>query len=666
MSIVLAASRQGALNPGKRRLLAGFAVVMAMSASSAAMANCTGTGVFSPGNSFPVGGFTFRPSSLLPFGAGSAVNSLVSAINTANTAFLTQSTAFVSAPGNPAPNQEGGGVWARAIGGEIKTKSTSTTSNVALSGIALPGSATCDSETNLTFAGTQVGADISTLNYNGWNLHFGSTMGYIGAKARDTSSAGPIDPLGGTFTDTLQVPFAGVYAAATKGSFFIDGQIRAEYYQNNLNDPIASGIFNQKLDARGLSFAGNIGYNHALQNNWFIEPSAGVVVSRVKVDPLNVTGSAVLPASFTPNVSFPGRLQIDDIKSTLGRLSLRGGTTIVTDKVIWQPFAIASIYHEFEGSVTSSFNGNDAAIGTGLPSFSGNISSTNIGTYGQFGIGVAGQVANTGLLGYIRGDYRTGDNIEGYSLNGGVRYQFSPETVASVVKYAKAPITKAPVFADVAYDWTGFFVGGSFGALNGRTDWDFPTAGTSTNPRYAGALGGGQIGYDRQFGKWVVGVEGAVNATNAHGARACPNSVFFNCETGVNWIGTATAKLGYAWTNRSLWYVRGGGAFGDLKVGYSCNTGPVGSGFLGFPANCAQSETRTRAGWTIGVGSEFAIAKNWTVRTETNYFDMGSERYNLPAIPGIAAVTADVKQTGFISTLGVNYRFAPALVTAKY
>jgi opacity protein-like surface antigen len=655
MSISMGASRQGAVKSRRNRLLASVAMVAAMSASSAAVADCTGTGTIGR-----------LGAQFLPFAGGSAVSSLVSAINTANTAFLTQSTAFVSAPANPRPDQEGGGVWSRGIGGEIKTKSISTTSNVNIGGAPAPGSITCNNETTLSFAGFQAGADVARLNWGGWNVHVGSTVGYLGAKARDTSAGGPIDPQGGTFTDTLQVPFAGVYAAATRGGFFVDGQLRADYYQNSANDPIIAGIFQQKVDARGLAFTANVGYNHALQNNWFIEPSAGIVVSKVKVDPLNVTGTLVLPASFTPGVTFPGKLQVDDIKSTLGRLSLRGGTTIVTDKVIWQPFAIASVYHEFEGSVTSSFSGAEASLATGFPAINGSISSTNIGTYGQFGIGVAGQVTGTGLLGYLRGDYRTGDNVEGYSLNGGVRYQFTPEIVVSPVKYAKAPITKAPIFVDAPYNWTGFFVGGSFGALNGKTDWDFPTFGTSTNPRFAGAIGGGQIGYDHQIGKWVVGVEGNLNATNARGARPCPNSVFFTCETGVNWMGTATAKLGYAFTNRSLWYVRGGGAFGDLKVTTTCNTGPVGSPFLGFPANCVQSETRSRAGWTIGLGSEFAIANNWTVRTESNYFDMGTERYTLAAIPGIAASTIDVKQHGFISTVGVNYRFAPALVTARY
>ena len=110
---------------------------------------------------------------------------------------------------------------------------------------------------------------------------------------------------------------------------------------------IVNGLFNQGLDARGVSCTLNIGYNHQLGNGWFIEPSAGVIVSRVEVDPLG--NSSTLPLLNNPAFGIPGTLQINDIKSTLGRLSVRTGTTIVTDKVIWQPFATASVFHEFEG-----------------------------------------------------------------------------------------------------------------------------------------------------------------------------------------------------------------------------------------------------------------------------------------------------------------------------
>lgn len=634
------------------KILAGFAFAMMATVSTGAMADCTGTGL----------GGALSP--ILPFASGGQVASLISAINTANTAFLTQSTAFVSAPGNPAPGQEGGGIWARAIGGEVKTKTTSTTSNITLGGLPAAGTVTCNNVTRLNFAGAQAGTDIARLNWGGWNVHVGATAGYLGARAKDISSIGPLNPLGGTFQDTLQVPFAGVYVAATQGGFFVDGQLRFDYYQNSLNDPIVSGLFDQKLDARGVSGTGNIGYNFQLGNNWFIEPSAGLVVSRVKVDPLNVSGTLIIPTA--PGFTLPGRLQIDDIKSELGRLSLRAGTVVSSGGIIWQPFATASVYHEFEGNVRSSFA--DAVL-TGVGA-SGNISSTNIGTYGQFGVGVAAQIPTTGWLGYLRGDYRTGSNIEGYSLNGGIRYQFSPEAIAAAPLYTKAPV-KAPAAVVRAYDWTGFFIGGSFGALYGHQNWAFQPLGTQSNPRFAGALGGGQIGYDRQFGKWVLGVEGALYATNAHGADSCPNGTLFTCEDKVNWIGTATGKVGYALWDRSLWYIRGGAAFAESKVYFSCNTGATTT--VGFPplvpfttlVGCGQSDQKTKAGWTVGFGSEFALSKHWTVRSETNYFDLGTSRFTVP-LTAATSLPIDVKQNGFISTIGLNYRFSPDTVIAKY
>lgn len=632
----------------------GASLTVALIASTAAMADCTPTNPaiakFAPVISF----------------SGGSINALTSAINTANTAFLTQSSAFISAPSNPAPNQEGGGVWARGIGGEITTKSSTTTNNISLAGIGITGTINCNSQTKLSFAGAQVGTDTSILNYGGWNMHVGTTVGYLEARSRDISGPGAVDPQGGTFRDSLQVPFAGVYAALTKGGFFLDGQIRAEYYQNTLNDPFQSGIFNQKVDARGLSFTANVGYNQALQNNWFIEPSAGVVVSKVKVDPFNATGTLLLPAgSFAPPGTFPGQLRVDDINSTLGRLSLRTGTTVTSGNLILQPFAIASVYHEFDGRVTSNFDSvafqnTAAALGVALPSLgAGSTSSTGIGTYGQFGLGVAGQVANTGLLGYLRGDYRIGDKIEGYSINGGLRYQFSPERMSTPM-YAKAP---APM--QQAYNWNGFFVGGSFGVLNGQDDDRITITGGTTNPRFAGALGGGQVGYDYQAGRWVVGIEGSANATNARGARGCPAPAdsIATCEAGVDWIGTATARLGYTFWNRSLFYVRGGGAFSESKLAVNCNTGT----FNPFGVtNCGQSASVSRTGYTLGFGSEFALTRNWTVRSETNYFDMGTKNVLVPGTLGFAATNVEVREKGFLTTVGVNYRFNAGPVVARY
>ena len=633
-----------------------MAAVMVVSASSAAMAQCVGTGQAAALGAAPI--------NIAGIAQGAAVSSLISSINTLNTAFLTQSTAFVGAPPNPRPDQEGGGVWVRGIGGEINSKNT-TVSNYSVNGVNQTGNITCNNSTNLRFAGTQVGTDMAHLNWGGWNVHLGSMVGYVGAKASDRSSIGPLNPFGGTFQDTLEVPFAGAYVAATYGGFFIDGQVRFDYIQNRLNDPVVNGLFNQNLDARGISGTLNAGYNYQFGNGWFVEPSAGIILSNVKVDPLNVSGTLVLQQN--PGFAPPGTLQINNIKSELGRLSVRVGTTIVGDKIAWQPFATASVYHEFEGSSSASYVGAPGAITFAIPQVNGALSTNRVGTYGQFALGVAGQLVGTGWLGYIRGDYRTGDRIDGYSVNGGIRYQFSPDPPAMA---PKGMIGKAPALPVVtAYNWTGFYIGANFGEIDGRTSRTFQPVGTKTDPRFAGPMAGGQIGYDRQFGKWVLGVEGMIDWTNAHGSRACPNGFFFNCEINMKWLATGTVRAGYALWDRSIIYVKGGVAGGEFQVKTTCNTSnqPL-FGFGGLVGCPEQTASSTHVGYTVGFGSEFALTNNWTVKGETNWFDLGKHRYVtsggqtivpfVAPVPTVGGSTIDVKERGFNALVALNYRFA--------
>jgi outer membrane autotransporter protein len=642
----------------RNRVLGVLAAATAVFASSSAIAQCTGTGTAALLGAAPI--------NIAGIAQGAAVSSLVSSINTLNTAFLTQSTAFIGAPGNPRPKQEGGGVWVRGIGGEIDSKNT-TVSTYNAGGVPFTGNITCNTDTSLKFAGAQVGTDMATLNWNGWNIHIGSMAGYVGAKARDESGVGPLNPLGGTFENQLDVPFAGAYAAATYGGFFVDGQVRFDYIQNRLNDPQANGLFNQNLDARGISGTLNLGYNHQLGNGWFIEPSAGVIVSHVDVDPLNVAGTLVLLNS--PGFAPPGTLQINDIKSTLGRFSVRVGTTIVSDKIAWQPFGTASVYHEFEDSTTASFTSDPAASALlGLPTLGGALTTDRVGTYGQFALGVAGQLLGTGWLGYVRGDYRTGEQIDGYSLNGGIRYQFAPDAPPLA---PKGLIGKSPVLPVVtAYNWTGFYIGAHFGAVNGWTDWTSVPLGTTTDPRFAGPGGGGQIGYDYQVGKWVVGLEGMGTWVDANGSRSCPNGFFFNCEASMKWMVTGTARVGYALWDRSIIYLKGGVAAGEMEIKTTCNTGASPLFVLTLSGCPEQTANDTRVGYTVGFGSEFALSKNWTVKGETNYFDLGTTRFVTAGgstivgnafTPTVGGSTVDVKTDGFNALVALNYRFSPGV-----
>jgi outer membrane immunogenic protein len=194
---------------------------------------------------------------------------------------------------------------------------------------------------------------------------------------------------------------------------------------------------------------------------------------------------------------------------------------------------------------------------------------------------------------------------------------------------APAPYYKAPVAVPV-YNWTGFYIGINGGGGFGRSQWD-STSGFNTS----GGLVGGTVGYNYQFGKGVVGLEGDIDWADINGTTntACP----FGCKTSDHWLSTVRGRLGYA-ADRFMPFVTGGAAFGDIRASTP--------GFAG--AN------NTNAGWTVGAGLEFAIAGNWTAKAEYLYVNLG--KFNCGISCG-AMVTDNVSFTTNLVRAGVNYRF---------
>jgi opacity protein-like surface antigen len=613
-------------------LFAGSALSVGLLNPAGAWAQCTST---LPTISIP-GGPTLDASSFIPLARGSSVNSIVSVLNTASTAFLTNTSAFVSAPAGPQPDQQGGGVWGRTIGGSVETKNTGVTSvDTSAFGFTTPGSVNCTATTRQDYAGFQVGHDISILNHgaSGANWHFGVTAGYFESFARDTTT-------GGTFTGNFQVPFAGLYTAFTQGNLFLDGQARWDFYQNNISDS-ANGIFNQDFNARGFSLTGNAGYRIDLHSNWFVEPSAGVVWSKVSVDPLNVSGTLVLGTGLAP----PGTVQIEDFDSVLGRASLRVGTNFTAGNVLWQPFFTASVFHEFAGDVTTKFATCFEALvfgPCGPTQLKATLSTDRVGTYGQFGLGTAAALTNTGWLGYARFDYRIGENIDGWSINAGLRYQFTPGPTGSI-KDRAVPVA-------YSYNWTGPYIGLYAGRTWGDEDWRSVTFGTKVAPEFGGYLIGGQAGYNVQTGRIVVGVEADYGFANAHGGKSCPSAFFFTCEPDVDRLGALTGRLGYTW-GRALFYGKAGWAFGEVEASAHLNPGST-LGVLATPA----STRHWSNGWTAGGGMEFALTDRWSAKAEYMHYDLGKERY---VVDNSGAGDVDATTKGDTVRVGVNLHFYP-------
>jgi opacity protein-like surface antigen len=576
--------------------------------------------------------------------------SFATSTGTANTAFLPSGSAFLSSEPDSAPNQQSGGAWTRAVGGTVSTVSP-TNFNASFT-VTVPGGQRfpvavrqpCNSPVKQDFAGFEVGQDIALLNTANSEWHFGVLAGYVGVKI-DSGPQAPVLPSGTAFSNT---PSAGLYASFSKGALSAD--IQARVYDNQ------GDFLGTRLDFDGYSFAGNAGYRFDLPStwtllpgNWTLEPSVGGLFSRTSFTPIDV-GALTFPISGTSLATLKGTIQVQDVDSLLGRASVKLGTslTVPGTQLVAYPFVTASVFHEFEGNVT----GMLTATGTSGPAQlqgGGTFTSPGVGTYGQFGGGSAFQLADTGWLGFVRVDYRTGDFIHGYSVSGGLRYQL--EDLGHVAeKRAPYPVKAMKTGPAESYDWSGPYAGLSVGSTWGHTHWT--TQGGTVDPDYAGYLLGGQAGFNFQRGQFVGGIEADAGASNARGTAACPNQpLLFNCEDNVGALGSVTARFGYSW-GRALFYAKGGWAYGDVTAARTATFVEPGISLVGVDE--VGRSTNWENGWTVGAGMEFALTDRWSAKAEFMH-------YEFPQYPFAVAqnATANASTAGDVVRIGVNYHFRP-------
>ena len=187
----------------------------------------------------------------------------------------------------------------------------------------------------------------------------------------------------------------------------------------------------------------------------------------------------------------------------------------------------------------------------------------------------------------------------------------------------------------VQRNWTGFYAGLNGGYGFGKSDWSGSVTNGSTKPK--GALAGITLGYNLQTGSWVWGLEGDLDYSWMKGSTSSGTGGCTNCETKLPWFGTARGRLGYAGWDRWLPYFTGGAAFGNVKM---------------TPAN-GTDESKTKFGWTAGVGIEYAFLGNWSAKLEYLYADLGS----LDTAAGFGYSSDNVSFTANILRGGINYRF---------
>jgi outer membrane immunogenic protein len=192
-----------------------------------------------------------------------------------------------------------------------------------------------------------------------------------------------------------------------------------------------------------------------------------------------------------------------------------------------------------------------------------------------------------------------------------------------------------PTFAadPAAQKWTGLYVGinGGWGwgetslkfrpggsGLDGTNLFSPDSTGGSLHKSLDGGIVGGHAGYNYQTPfNLVVGLEVSVDWSNVSGvsknAFAPVVPWYTQYETTVQWFGTATPKIGYAFKN-ILPYVKGGLAFGGVESRLR-SSGAGGFRFV---------DQHDHIGWTVGGGIEYALG-HFIFGVEYNYIDLRTQ-----------------------------------------
>jgi outer membrane immunogenic protein len=180
--------------------------------------------------------------------------------------------------------------------------------------------------------------------------------------------------------------------------------------------------------------------------------------------------------------------------------------------------------------------------------------------------------------------------------------------------YRRAPYTvQQPLNV---YSWAGPYVGANVGYATGDI--------TNSVASPSGVAGGIQGGYNWQFGQWLVGLEGDIQASGA-------NDTFAAWKFSNPWFGTLRGRGGFV-MNNILIYGTGGLAFGNVRAEVLNLT-----------------ENHSAAGWTLGAGAEIGITPNWSAKAEYLYVNLNNSQFALTGLPNGYQFS--------VVRLGVNYKF---------
>jgi outer membrane immunogenic protein len=216
--------------------------------------------------------------------------------------------------------------------------------------------------------------------------------------------------------------------------------------------------------------------------------------------------------------------------------------------------------------------------------------------------------------------------------------------MSAPVLAADMPVKARPVVVDPVYDWSGFYIGGGTGGVWSKYQRfmpDLPTVGippttfTARSPDWIYNVHGGVQG---QWGRWVIGVEAAYNASwrdMRSNVSVSPPEPFttLSATAFVTDLVTIGPRIGYTW-DRLMIYGTGGYAGAHVDGRYTCTgtdffvfpgRGPCVTGF-GALQDLPLSGKTWNNGWFVGLGFDYVAYKgtlaDLLLGAEYQHFDL--------------------------------------------
>ncbi len=173
-------------------------------------------------------------------------------------------------------------------------------------------------------------------------------------------------------------------------------------------------------------------------------------------------------------------------------------------------------------------------------------------------------------------------------------------------------------------DWSGFYLGINGGVSNYQakfTDLDYFEGYDTRVLEKTGFIGGGQVGYNFQRDKLVLGLEidgdGLTGEVHTHTSPYFSSSSYQEDIAKIDFLGTARLRMGVAIQN-ALIYVTGGGAYahGNWEERY-ISSNPINNAYW--------NGDDSRWGWTGGAGLEYMFNCHWILGAEALYTHLGAD-----------------------------------------